>query len=146
MDLIQRSGGFLTLNARPGEELMTALQKFADEHGINAAHIAGLGAAKRLVLAYYNLETKEYEKREFADDVEILSLNGNIGRKDSGEMIVHIHGTFGRRDFSVFGGHVCECVVSGAGEIHLTIPDSGRIMRSYDEQTGLTLMCPMLEM
>ena len=141
MHIIHAEGNAYTLNARKGEELMAALRAFLTEKGITAAHIAGLGAASRLVIAYYNLETKEYEKQVIEEDVEILSLIGNAGVKEGGELVIHLHGTFGRRDLSVFGGHLFEILVSGAGEVHLTA-FSGAIRRQYDEDTGLTLMCP----
>jgi predicted DNA-binding protein with PD1-like motif len=120
---------------------MAGLQAFLEEERIDAAHLTGLGAASRLVIAYYDLGTKTYEKKGFTEDVEILSLIGNVGVKEDGSRVVHVHGVFGRRDFTTFGGHVFELVVSGAGEIHLTA-FPGRVNRACDEETGLTLMCP----
>lgn len=120
---------------------MAGLSEFAKENGIKAAHITGLGAASKLVIAYYNLETKEYEKKTFEEDVEILSLNGNIGVKEGGDAVVHVHGVFGKRDFSTFGGHIFEMTISGAGEIHIN-SFGGAICRAFDRETGLTLMCP----
>ncbi len=141
MKVIHAHEGFYTLNFERGDEVMTGLAAFAQENGIRAAHLGGLGAAAHLVLAYYNLDTKEYERQVLDENVEILSLQGNIGVKESGETVVHLHGTFGRRDLSVFGGHVFELVISGAGEVHLaSFP--GTVNRAYDEATGLTLMCP----
>ena len=122
---------------------MTQLKAFAQEKGITAAHISGLGAAASLDLAYYNLETKEYERTTIKEDVEICSLNGNIGVNAQGETIVHLHGVFGRQDLSTFGGHIFECIISGAGEIHL-VAMPGTINRSFDENTGLTLLCGVL--
>lgn len=138
--LAHREDAFYTLNFAKGEEVMSGLAAFLAEHQIGAAHLTGLGAASRLVLAYYNLETKEYEKHEINEMVEILSLTGNVGIKEGGQRVVHLHGTFGRKDLSVFGGHVFEMVISGAGEIHLTT-FAGQIARAYDQETGLTLMC-----
>lgn len=142
MNLIHSANGFITLNFERGEEVIAGLKDFLKQGNISAGHITGLGAASRLELAYYNLETKEYERKVFTDDVEILSLTGNIGQKEDGELVVHMHGAFGQRDFSVFGGHIFELVISGAGEIHIaSLP--GFIKRAYDDETGLTLMCPI---
>jgi predicted DNA-binding protein with PD1-like motif len=130
-----------TFNAVPGEDIVTALATFATEHDVSAAHITGLGACKAVELAYYNLATKEYERTLIEEDLEICSLAGNIGRKENGEVVVHLHGVFARRDLSTLGGHIFSCVVSGAGELHVhTMP--GTINRAHDEATGLTLMCP----
>jgi len=141
MNHIHSHEGTYTLNFAKGEEVMTGLSAFLKKENIQAGHIAGLGAASKLTIAYYNLETKEYEKKEYTENVEILSLVGNVGVKENNELVVHMHGTFGRRDFSVFGGHVFEIIISGAGEIHLAA-FPGTINRAYDEDTGLTLMCP----
>lgn len=140
MKTVHREGPYATLNIEPGEEVMACLMKYAEEHDIKAAHISGLGAAGTLDIAYYNLETKTYERTKIQENVEILSLNGNIGVKEDESTVVHLHGVFGKRDLTTFGGHLFELVVSGAGEIHLTTY-SGAIRRAYDSTTGLTLMC-----
>lgn len=142
MTIVHAERGAYTLSFARGEEVMAGLIAFAREQGIRAAHFAGLGAASRAAIAYYNLQTRAYEKQEITEDVEILSLVGNIGVKEGGETVVHAHGVFGRRDLSTFGGHVLELTISGAGEMHLqAFP--GEIRRAYDEETGLALMRPL---
>ena len=142
MKVIHSENGFYTLNFAKGDEVVSGLAEFLKKEKIQAGHISGLGAASKLVIAYYNMETKEYEKKTFDEDVEVLSLNGNIGVKEKDQLVVHIHGVFGKRDFSLFGGHVFEMVISGAGEIHIA-SFAGRINRAFDDETGLTLMCPI---
>jgi predicted DNA-binding protein with PD1-like motif len=142
MKVIHTEGATHTLNFEKGDEVVVGLLNFLKSKNIKAAHLTGLGAASEVTIAYYNLQTKSYEKQVITEDVEILSLMGNVGVKEDGELVVHIHGTFGRRDFSVFGGHIFEIKISGAGEIHLT-SFAGTINRAYDSETGLTLMCPL---
>jgi len=137
---IHEHAGRHTLNIEPEEDIMAELKQFAESNNITAAHISGLGACGEVDLAYYNLETKEYERTKIVEDLEICSLNGNIGVNAAGETIVHLHGVFGRQDRTTYGGHIFECIVSGAGEIHL-VAMPGTINRSYNEATGLTLMC-----
>jgi len=86
-----------------------------------------------------NLHDKKFERHEVTEETEILSLIGNVGVLGD-ETIIHIHGVFGRRDLSTFGGHIFTVHVSGACEIHLTVLD-GEIKRAYDEETGLNLFC-----
>lgn len=131
-----------TFNATPDEDIMSELKTFAETHDVQAAHISGLGAAKAVELAYYNLETKEYERTLLKEDLEICSLNGNIGVNENGEVVVHLHGVFGRQDLSTIGGHIFSCLISGAGELHVHVMP-GTINRAYDKTTGLTLMCPL---
>ncbi|MCA9355310.1 DNA-binding protein [Candidatus Kaiserbacteria bacterium] len=140
MKIIHEDGNFKTLSFARGEEIMSGLKTYFTDNKIHAAHITGLGAADKVDLAYYNLDSKEYERHKIDEAVEIIGINGNAGIKEDGEVVVHIHGTFGRKDLSVFGGHVFSMRVSGAGEIHLRV-FAGVINRAYDEETGLTLMC-----
>lgn len=139
MKTAHRHENVYTLNFDPGEEVVSGLIRFAKEENIKAGHLTGLGAASKVVLAYYNLKTKKYENKEFIEDVEIVSLIGNIAVKGDGEKVIHVHGVFGRRDFSVFGGHVVSLIVSGAGEVHFTA-FPGSVNRVYSEDTGLNLM------
>jgi len=127
------------LNLERGEELLSSLREFLEKENIKAGYFTGLGATGVLDLAYYNLTTKKFERHTIKEDVEILSLIGNITMlKD--EIIIHTHGTFGRKDLSVFGGHIFSLRVSGACEIHFT-KLSGEMTRAYDETTGLNLLC-----
>ena len=139
MKLIKNSDNFYTLSFAPGEEVVSKLAKFAKENGIGAGHVTGLGACGKLRLGYYNLDTKEYEEKVFEERLEILSLVGNVSLSPKGKEFVHVHGVFGRSDFSTIGGHVKELVVSGAGEVHIrAFPEPMR--RTRDEQTGLNLL------
>jgi predicted DNA-binding protein with PD1-like motif len=140
MQIIHNEGNYSTFSFKKGEEIMSTLKIHLVEHGIKAAHITGLGAASALEIAYYNIETKEYERHQIQEDVEILSLNGNVGVAKDGTTIIHLHGTFGKQDLSVIGGHIFSMEVSGAGELHMRT-FTGKINRAYDEETGLTLMC-----
>jgi len=127
------------LNFERGEELLSSLREFLEKENINAGYFTGLGAAGSLDVAYYNLETKKFDRHPIHEDVEILSLVGNIAILKE-EKIIHVHGTFGRKDLSTFGGHLFSLVVSGACEIHLT-KLFGAMTREFDETTGLNLLC-----
>jgi predicted DNA-binding protein with PD1-like motif len=144
MKLAHKEGGYYTLNFERGESAMARLAEFLKEEGITAGHITGLGAASEVEIAYYNLDTKQYERKVVTENLEIVNLTGNVGVKEHDELVVHIHGTFGRNDFSVMGGHVFEIKVSGACEIHI-VSFPGKIHRAYDGHTGLTLMCAAIE-
>jgi len=144
MQVIHKQDNLFTLSFKKGEEVISTLKEYLVEHKITAAHIAGLGAAGSLEIAYYNIETKEYERHTINEDLEILNLNGNVGINQEGEIVIHLHGTFGKRDLSVIGGHIFSMHVSGAGELHVQTL-SGAIHRAFDEETGLTLMCNVSE-
>ncbi|NBV77607.1 DNA-binding protein [bacterium] len=121
-----------------GEELFSLLLSWVSDESVRGATLTGLGAADSLEVAYYNLATKEYERHLIDEEVEILSLTGNIALLNDAPLL-HIHGVFGRKDLSTFGGHLFMLRISGAGEIHLT--KTNPLKRAHDMTTGLNLLC-----
>ena len=69
--------------------------------------------------------------------MEISSLVGNISEKD-GEVYLHLHANFGRKDYTVVGGHLLSCVLNGACELVVTRFHC-KVGRRFDEETGLNL-------
>lgn len=139
MQVISSEKNQYVLSFARGEELLSAFVTWARDNKIAGATFSGLGAADQLELAYYHLPTKTYERQTLDEEVEILSLNGNLGTLYD-KQALHMHGVFGRRDLSAFGGHVFKLRVSGACEIHVhTLSETLR--RMYDANTGLNLLC-----
>ena len=141
MRVIHQSNNTHVLAWDRGGEVLLGFREYLARQNIRAGHLTGLGAAESLEIAFYNLATKEYERRKTNYDVEILSLVGNVALME-GAPVIHMHGTFGKRDFLAFGGHIFSIVAAGACEIHLTELD-GIMQREYDESTGLNLLCGM---
>ena len=141
MELLHTTPSFWILRLDPGEELRKEVEKFCAEQQIAAAWLNALGSCKEVELAYYNLETKEYETKIFSEDLEITSVTGNIALKD-GKSFVHAHGTFSRPSMEALGGHINRCIISATCEIALW-PGDGKIGRKYDEVTGLHLLCKL---
>ena len=121
-----------------GEKLHAKLQEFAREHELKGAWVQGLGGSGVMTLGYYNLAEREYEWREYSDNLEILSLQGNLAWVD-GEPFWHIHGSFGDRDFASVGGHVKEMTVGLTCELLVTPLDTSHTRR-FDDETGLKLL------
>lgn len=145
MQIIQKAKHSESLNyiliIKRGEEVFESLLKFFQSENIACATFNGLGATDDIDLAYYNLKTKEYERRVISEELELINLNGNfafLGDKP----VLHIHGIFGKRDLSTLGGHLFKMQISGACEIHITTYPS-KIGRAYDEETGLNLLCKL---
>lgn len=114
-------GFFLVLDR--GDELLESITRFATEAGVRAATFSGIGAIDRLTLAFYDLETQQYEKRTWEEELEVASLVGNLAEVDGGPY-PHVHGVFCTRDFQALGGHVFEAHVSITLELGvLTAPD-----------------------
>ncbi len=138
MQIITASKNTSVISLARGEELFASLLEWAANENVQGATFTGIGAADHLEIAYYNLSAKSFERQTIQQEVEIVSLTGNIGylKKDRA---LHIHGVFSRRDLSTFGGHLFSARISGACELHITtLPH--RLDRAYDETTGLNLL------
>lgn len=117
---------------------MRQLETIAREQNLHCAWGQIIGGASAVTLGYYNPVTRKYQWTDLNEPLEILGLTGNLVIVD-GKPMWHIHGTFGRADSSVLGGHVKSCVIGLTGEILLT-PIDANLTRAYDDETGLNLL------
>ena len=123
---------------KKGEEIITTLSSFVIQQNIKAGFIYGLGAAKDLVLGYYNSEKKQYSKRHFTREFEITSLIGDIAYFE-GKPMVHAHVTLSGADFQSVAGHLFSGVISGTGEFLITVFDT-QLERKFDPEVELNLL------
>ena len=131
-----------------GEEVLGEFKKWADSMGpqaLNAATFTMLGAANPITIAYYNLHEKMYHDKVLSEDVEIITVAGNISwKKDEAQnfgAIVHAHGTFGGPECQVFGGHVKQMFVSVTCEVSvILINGEGSAERKFEDWCGLVLL------
>lgn len=121
-----------------GDKVIEGLKKFIEEKKIKVGWVWMLGSASAVELAYYYLLKKEYENKRFEESLEVVDVQGNIARKD-GEVALHLHGTFGRTDFSTISGHVNEIVAAATVEVFIHKIE-GKLTRAHDEVTGLSLL------
>jgi len=138
MKLILQDKNKYILKVGVGEDVMAELKRFCKEQGIEAGVFYAIGAAKELQVAWYDVDVKEYTKRDIKQELEIISLLGNIAMKGE-EVIVHTHGSFSDENMQLVGGHVNKLIVGGACEIMLEKLD-GHIEKAFDEEIGLNLM------
>ena len=81
-----------------GDEIASALQRFAKEQGLGGSSFKAIGALSYVKLGWFNWETKKYQPASvLTEQVELLSLIGDIALKD-GEPQVHAHVVVGRSD------------------------------------------------
>lgn len=125
-----------------GDEPIGELERFAREHEITAAHFTGIGAFAKVVLGYFDREKKEYEEIPIDEQVEVLSLAGDIAVAD-GEPKVHAHVVVGRRDGSAHGGHLLRANVWPTLEVVVTTAPA-HLRKRHDPETGLALIDPAL--
>ena len=118
-----------------GTSLTDGLLAIARQEKIPTAKVQAIGGVNSLRLAYFNSNTKRYEEHEYHEFLEIASLIGNVTLKDDAPFL-HLHGTFGRKDMSVIGGHVVSAIVFPLLETVIS-PTTNRAIRRFDERTGL---------
>jgi predicted DNA-binding protein with PD1-like motif len=121
-----------------GDEIAAGLEKFAGEQQLLHARFHALGAFERVTVAFFNLATKQYEKTEIKEQVEVMSLIGNITIFD-GKPKLHAHVVVGKRDITAHGGHLVEGYVRPTLEVSLTAFDKV-VVRKTDPATGLPLI------
>ncbi len=105
---------------------------------IHAAMFEGIGSLSEAKLGHYNFVTKEYRWQTLVEDLEILTLSGNISTLNKNPL-PHAHVTLGRQDFTVIGGHLDEGSSANMVEVGLRqLPR--KLVKTKDEATGLNLL------
>jgi len=121
-----------------GDEAVAGLESFAREQGLTAASFTGIGAFSEATLGYFDWESKEYEEIPVSEQVEVLSLIGDVAEKD-GEPALHAHVVVGLRDGSARGGHLLRGVVRPTLEVVLR-RSPAHLRKRHDPASGLALI------
>ncbi|HEV2713429.1 MAG TPA: PPC domain-containing DNA-binding protein [Gaiellaceae bacterium] len=123
-----------------GDEALAGLQSFAREQGVTAARLTGIGAFADARLGYFDRERKDYVEIPVAEQVEVLSLLGDVAVEDD-EPKVHVHAVLGRSDGTTLGGHLLEGHVWPTLEVVLD-ESPAHLRKRSDPETGLALIDP----
>lgn len=138
--LIHQEGGEKTfaLVLDAGDEVVEGITNFARENALDAASLTAIGAFSGATLGYFDVEKKVYEKIPVEEQVEVLSLVGDIAL-NRGEPELHAHVVLGRRDGTTRGGHLLEAHVRPTLEVVL-VESPDHLKKRTDEETGLALI------
>lgn len=134
----RRSGSSYILRLFKGEELVSTLKAFIQKYGITAGTISGIGATDLAIIGYYDESAKNYNKRTYEGNLEILNLTGNISMLN-GEPFLHLHIILGDSELNTAGGHLFEAKISVTGEIFINAMDT-ILHRESDAESGLNLL------
>ena len=121
-----------------GEEAMSGLEAFARDHRLAAAHFTAIGAFRDVTLGFFDRQSKDYQRIPLKEQVEVLSLLGNIALHDD-QPKIHAHVVVGKRDGTAHGGHLLEAHVWPTLEVVL-IESPRHLHRATDQETGLPLL------
>ena len=117
-----------------GEDPMPGLARFAAEHDLSASSFTAIGAFSAATLGYFDWEKKDYERIPVREQVEVLSLIGDIA---AGK--VHAHVVLGKRSGAACGGHLLAAQVRPTLEVIVT-ESPGHLQRKHDPASGLSLI------
>jgi predicted DNA-binding protein with PD1-like motif len=121
-----------------GDELISILTAFAKAQGLDSSHFTAIGAFERATLGYFDRRKRDYLKIPVDEQVEVLSLIGDIAL-DKGEPKIHAHVVVGRSDGSTRGGHILDARVWPTLEVVLTETPK-ELRRRHDPESGLALI------
>ena len=135
----QLDGNNIFVNLDKGEYIKKSLQKIIEINKFYSGCINGIGAIENPEIGYYSLKEKKYYKKVFEGDYELISLVGNISKKDDCSFL-HIHITFSDTKFNVYGGHLFDSKILVTGEFFIYVGKTV-LNRKYSSEISLPLWC-----
>jgi predicted DNA-binding protein with PD1-like motif len=105
-----------------GEEIEEAFRQFAEVAGIKGAFYQGIGTLNQVELAFFCTNSKNYDRKFFDGEYELVSLMGNLSIHN-GVVVPHTHVTLADSNFQTISGHLVRGIVSVTAEIILTVLD-----------------------
>ena len=120
-----------------GEEIFSSLYKIIEEYNIQSGWISGIGAICKVEIGSYNLKNKNYNKTKLVNHYELISLMGNISKKNE-KPFLHIHIVMSDDKCQVYGGHLFSAEILATGEFFIKKTQT-YINRKYDKNIGLPL-------
>jgi predicted DNA-binding protein with PD1-like motif len=125
-----------------GDEVTKVLTDYAVSQHLQGSHFTAIGAFSDAVVAYFEWQSKQYQEIAVAEQVEVLSMIGDITVTAGGPKI-HAHVVLAKSDGSAHGGHLVSAHVRPTLEIVLT--ESPRhLQRRTDPESGLALIDPSI--
>src|ERR1700748_634502 len=122
-----------------GDEVVSSIEGFARERGIAAAQLTGIGACSDAMLGFFDWETKDYRKIPVTEQVEVVSLLGDVALGPDGQPALHPHVVVSRADGIAMGGHLLGAHIRPTLEVVLT-ESPKHLHKRKDAESGLALI------
>jgi predicted DNA-binding protein with PD1-like motif len=122
-----------------GDSVVPSLLAFAREERLASSHFTAIGALQEVVLGYFDWQKRDYKQIPVREQVEVVSMVGDIAEDENGEPKIHAHLVVGRSDGSAMAGHLLEARVRPTLELMLE-ESPERLQRKHDPETGLALI------
>lgn len=130
-----RDGNVIVVRLFKGEEFIESVKLLCEKENFSSGRIQAIGAVKRAVLGYFDLEKKKYI--HFECQGELASCMGNIAGRN-GDIIVHAHAVIAEKDGTCKGGHIVTAETSATVEVFVDVIPN--LERATDAETGLYLL------
>ena len=121
-----------------GDEVLSGITNFAKQYHVKTAHFTAIGALKNATTAWYDIETQKYIHHPINEQVELVSLIGDIAMLD-GEPIVHAHFSVAFKDGRVEGGHLIKAHTNPTVELFMRV-EPVTLNKQFDKLSGLNLI------
>ncbi len=128
-----------------GDDALAGLVELARDEDLATAGFTAIGGFRRAAVGWYDPDLRGYRRIEIEEQVEVLSLVGDItgsvvGRGgEAPAPTIHAHVVLGRRDGSTAGGHLLEAFGRPSLEV-IVIAAPTLLPRRHDPASGLALI------
>lgn len=136
MEYLETAYGY-QVRLETGEEIHKTLSDLIDRLNLQGGVVMGIGAMSSYSLGYYDIHKKEYIRKDYSEEVELVSCIGNLAHKGESK-IAHLHATISNIHMETRGGHLFEGIISATGEFSLI--DSKVRLNRLDRKEGLPLL------
>jgi predicted DNA-binding protein with PD1-like motif len=127
-----------------GDQVQAAIAAFANDQHVVDAHFSAIGAVRDPEVAWFDASRKQYKAMALHEQMEVLTLCGDITLGVDGRPAVHTHLVLARSDGEAWGGHLIEATASPTLELYVTTyPEA--LHKRLDPATDLQLIDPALE-
>lgn len=135
---LMNQGQLLALRLERGEEIVENILHAAADYKVRSGIVSGIGAVSEITLFLFQTSTKQFVQNNLNEDLEILSINGNLTTKD-GACYPHLHIAVANASAQTFGGHLVRATVNATAEIFIQVL-SDEIPRTFSDEIGISLM------
>jgi uncharacterized protein len=112
-------------------------------HQIVNAHFVAIGAVRDPEVGWFDPARKQYKGMTLPEQMEVLTLAGDIALGTGDQPVAHAHVALGRSDGRAWGGHLLQATASPTLELYVTTyPEALR--KRLDPATDLQLIDPSL--
>ena len=125
----------------PGEDPVALLTQVANEYQLASCQVTAVGGFSEATLGYFDRKRRDYVRIAVAEQVEVLSLLGDVAHDDT-RRVVHLHCIVGLRDGTTRGGHLLEARVWPTLEV--IVSEWPTFLRKrFDPEVGLPVIDPL---